>query len=344
MIKLLFNTENEDISSDEIKELLGFTDADISFKNLLSDFITSTKEVTKIIGKEVYEYVYDKYESGVDEGVFLYDLQDFDSFLVRQTRYPIAIKAYSLFAPTNDLTHTNDGRTVRSGENTKSPWQWQIDEDNKAQQKRFYKAIDHLIELLDDSMPEVYEDLSTEEKAETVYHKWINSDSYKRIKSLLLNSVDDFNQAFVIESSLLLLMLSPGIEECERVEILSRIGAEKLASLKEAAPTDDEDIELLRLIKRACAYYSLAWAIPRLSVTIFPEGVLQYQISDRQSTVSKKPAIANEHEMARQAFAISAQNALTAIEDLLKPPVVAPDVPTPIDLPRCQTDKGFSIS
>lgn len=344
-MKLLFNIQDKETSSDEIKAHLGYVDADLSFKNLMPDIITSTNDVKKLIGKEVYDLVHQHYTDGLVEGVYEYDYEEYKDLILRGTRYPILVKAYSLFAPTNDLSHSNDGRTVRGGENTKAPWQWQIDEDNKAQEKRYYRALDDLIALLDDSKPEGYDALPEEEQKATLYYKWTNSEAYKLEKSLFINNVDEFNKIFHIESRLLLIKLSNGMSECERKEILPRIGKEKFTALKTSPATEPVDIELMVLIKEACAFYSLAWAIPRMSVTIFPEGVLQYQVSDRTTTQAKKPALLNEHELARQAFADSANSRLIDIENLLKP-IPEPTTTEPIQVlkPVCSTDKGFSAT
>lgn len=344
-MKLLFNIQDKETSSDEIKAHLGYVDADLSFKNLMPDIITSTNDVKKLIGKEVYDLVHQHYTDGLADGVYEYDYEEYKDLILRGTRYPILVKAYSLFAPTNDLSHSNDGRTVRGGENTKAPWQWQIDEDNKAQEKRYYRALDDLIQLLDESKPEGYDDLQTVEQEETIYYKWINSDAYKLSKSLFVNTVDEFNAIFHIESRLLLMKLSSGMSECEIKEILPRIGQEKFDLLKSTPPSEAIDKKLLTLIKEATVFYSLAWAIPRMSVTIFPEGVLQYQTSDRTTTQAKKPALLNEHELARQAFADSANSRLIDIENLLKP-IPEPTTTEPIQVlkPVCSTDKGFSAT
>ncbi|WP_445458435.1 DUF6712 family protein [Flavobacterium sp. HNIBRBA15423] len=342
-MKILFNLTDPEISSDELKELLGYVDADISFKNLLPDIITATKDVKKLISTEVYNYAFESYTTGLVEGVYTNNFDSVDSNIVRSIRYPIAVNAYRLFAPTNDLSHSNDGRTTRGGENTKVPWQWQIDNDNKAQEQRYYRALDDLIDLLDDSMPDDYESLTEEQQQATVYYKWINSTSYKAVKNSLLNNVDDFNNFFQIESRLLLMKITPGIIECERREIIPRIGKDKYIILKDT-PTEAIDIELLNLVKMACACYSLAWAIPRLSVSIFPEGILQYQVSDRQSTISKKPALLNEHELARQAFSETLKQTLIEIENLVAPvPEVVEPAPEPTPIINCD-DKFFSAT
>lgn len=343
-MKLLFNIENESISQKEFKKLLGYVDAAISFENMLPDIITATNEVKKIISNEVYNYLQEKYNAALEQGVYTDDYTDSDSNLIRSTRYPIAIKAYSLFAPTNDLSHTGDGRRMRTSDKEKMPFQWMVDEDNKQQEKRFYRSLDDLIDLLDESKPEDYDALPEEEKKATIYYKWINSITYKETKSNFVNTVHLFNKHFRIESRLLLMMLSSGLEECERREILPRIGKEKFKSLKEAEPTEDTDIELLHLIRKATCFYALAWAIPRMSISIFPEGVLQYQVSDRTTTNAKKPALLNETEYALQAFSSSTSNALIDIENLLKPVQEPSTEPINIIPQSNPCDKGFSAT
>lgn len=344
-MKLLFNITNEEISADEIKEALGYTDADLSFKNLLPDINSATTLVRKVISREVYMHIYDFYKDNLeDDGTYVYDYEDMESNILRQTRYPILVKAYSLFAPSNDLSHSNEGRRARTSENEKLPWQWQIDADNKEQEKRFYRAMDDLIDLLDESIPEGYEAMTDEDKQDTIYYKWINSAAYKELKSLFVNSLDKFNKVFTIESSLLLHKLASGLQECEEFEILSRIGKEKFDQLKSSEPIENpKDIELLKLIHTACVFYSLAWAIPKMSVTIFPEGVLQYQVSDRSNTIAKKPAIGNEHEYAAQSFAKSCEMSLKLIEELVKPEPEPMAEPTPFFTPADSCDKGVSL-
>lgn len=348
-MKLLFNTEDKDISSDEIKEHLGYVDADLSFKNLIPDIISSTRDIIKIIGKDIYNHAITIYEDNLSDGVLEYDLDDEELNFLRSIRYSILVQAYRLFAPSNDLAHTSDGRSARVGENNKQAWEWQIEKDNKAQEKRYYRSLDDLINLLDNSKPEGYDDLVNEDKEQTLYYKWINSNNYKELKKNFLNNLDDFNKAFVIESGLLLLKLTPAIEECERTQIIPRMSAEKYTFLKSGGNLSQQDNTIIDLIKKAEAFYAIAWAIPRMSIQLFPEGVLQFQISDRMTMNAAKPAMLNEHELAKQAFTLSYQNTILEIEKLLAPePVVLPIGETPViknDFDDYDSgDKHFSIS
>ena len=144
----------------------------------------------------------------------------------------------------------------------------------------------------------------------------------------MIRTVADFDKVFPINSRLLLIKLAPGISDCEQYEIRPRVGDEKLTALRtklksNTALTDATDIELIRLIRKASVAYSFAWAMPRLSVQLYPEGVLQHITSDRATTRGAKPALKNETQEARQAWETDCKRALIEIEKLLEPtPVI----------------------
>lgn len=326
-MKLLFD---ENTASSELKELLGFLDADFDFPNIKPDIITATREVIALVGKEVYEKAVLAYyeeeiepeeesedeteleEESEEETEFeeevepkVYDIKDF----LFAIRYPIAVNAYRLYAPSNDLSHTNNGRKMRMDDHEKNAFEWMIDRDNEAQEKRYYRALDDLLSFLEENeVPE-----------------WLNSENYKKAKLLLVSSTKDFDSVFPIESRLLYQKLVPGLLQCQHYEILPRISKEKLQEMQEI-PLSEENEELHRHIKEAMVYYAMAWAFPRYSVTLFPEGVLQYYKSDRATTQVKKPALMKEPEWVAQSFTSDAQKAFREIERLMTPaPEVNPD-------------------
>lgn len=301
---LLFNTIGTQGNS-ELKELLGFIDADLKFKNIIPDIITATNSIKKIIGNEVYNFALAKY---------IEQSNDFKS-LIYAIRYPISIDAYRLYAPNNDISHTNNGRKMRQDDGEKLPFEWMIDRDNTALEKRYYRAVDDLIIFLDDADGEVKE-------------KWRSSKEFKKSNKLFIRTVDEFDEFFPINSRLLLLKLGPGINECENFEIVPRIGIEKFKFLKtkqnESIDFTNVELELVRLIKQACVSHALAWAMPRLSVNLFPDGVLQHVTSDRATTRGEVPAVKSEVEAARQAFQRDAEKYFKLIENFVAPAPIIP--------------------
>lgn len=317
-MKLLFTTTGT-TGHTELKSLLGFINADLKLDNLIPDLITATYDVIDLVGKEVYDKAVKAYgeETISDENkAFLFAI-----------RYPIAINAYRLFAPSNDIAHTNNGRKTNQDEHQKQPFQWMIDEDNAALEKRYYRALDDLIRFLDNSKLEVNEDNS-------LYSTWISSSSFQSTHDLFIRTTADFDKYFPLKSKLLLLKLAPGISDCEEYEIRPRIGQEKITALKkvlkENTPIDDEkDKELIRLIQKASVAYSFAWAMPRLSVQLYPEGVLQHAISNTATTRGAKPAMKSEIQEAAQAWKLDYERVLTEIENAIAPPKIVQEVALP---------------
>lgn len=308
-MKILFTTTGT-TGNTELKELLGFIDADLKLKNLIPDIITATNDVIDLVGIEVYNKAIEAYNEGT--------IAEEDKDLIYSVRYPIAVNAYRLHAPSNDLAHTNNGRKMRQDDKEKLPFQWMIDNDNAALEKRYYRALDDLIKFLDRSKAEV-------ETATTLYSIWTASDAYKATHNLFIRTVKDFDEIFPINSRLLLIKLAPGISDCEQYEIRPRVSVEKITALKLALkentpPTDATDIELIRLIRKASVAYSFAWAMPRLSVQLYPEGVLQHVTSDKATTRGAKPSMKNETQEAAQAWRLDFDRAIKAIEKLLEPP------------------------
>lgn len=311
-MKLLFQTTGT-AGNTELKELLGFIDADLKLKNLLPDIVTATNDVIDLVGIEVYKKALEAYNDA--------NIADEHKDFIYAIRYPIAVNAYRLHAPSNDLAHTNNGRKMRQDDGEKQAFQWMIDSDNAALEKRYYRALDDLIKFLDRSKVET-------ENAQTLYTIWTNSEAFKATHELMIRTVKEFDTVFPINSRLLLLKLAPGISDCEQYEIRPRVGDEKLTTLRTKLKsntdlTDATDIELIRLIRKASVAYSFAWAMPRLSVQLYPEGVLQHVTSDRATTRGAKPALKNETQEARQAWETDYKRALIEIEKLLEPaPVI----------------------
>lgn len=315
-MKLLFNTTPNDkgisvIGNKELKGLLGFIDADLNIMNLIPDLTTATNDVIDLVGIEVYNKavaLYNEGETAEEDKPFIYSI-----------RYPIAVNAYLLYSPSNDLAHTNNGRKMRQDENEKNAFQWMIDADNAALEKRYYRGLDDCMKFLDRSK-------ITTETPTSLYTIWTNSVAFKATHNLFIRTVADFDKVFPIKSRLLLIKLAPGISDCEQYEIRPRVSVEKINALKLAlksstAITDANDLELIRLIQKASVAYSFAWAMPRLSVQLYPQGVLQHVTSDMATTQGAKPTLKNETQEARLAWELDYKRIFIEIEKLLEPPL-----------------------
>lgn len=300
-MELLFSSE---IGQKELSELLGFLDVDIKYAKLKSKLISASNDVISVIGKEMYAAAVTEYKKADDDAGKNEDL-------IFSVRYPIAIQAYRKFAPHNDLSHTNKGRINRVEENEKTPFEWMIHLDNIALERSYYEALDDLIKYLDENID-----------------AWKETDAFKKTHNLFIRTADQFDDIFPIGNSrLLMLKLAPGIRKAEDNEIKPRIGKELFEVMKQQLKDNSEDIneELLLKIREACVFYSMAWAMQRMSVQLFPEGVLQGFVSDRMTINSRKPSEKNDAAATAQFFTYDADSLLLKIEDMIAA-INAPDV------------------
>jgi len=303
---LLFN--KADNGNQEVKELLGFTDADLKYLDLESEIISATNEVIALIEQTTYDTAVTAYAVAAPSATQL--------ALIHAVRYPILVQAYRQLIPSYDLRHTTSGRKNAGETHEKAPFEWQLDRDNKAHERRYYRALDDMIHYLD--------------AKSTV---WKATDTYKATFNLFIRTTKQFDDNFPIGNSrLLLLKLAPGIKKAQRRDIKPRIGQElhdnMIKDLRGETPTGFTlDKELLDRIREALVYKAMAWAIPRYSLQLFPEGTLQAYTSDRMSTKGQKPPEKSETPATAQLFNQDAQEVYTEIEEM----ITILNAPEPID-------------
>lgn len=293
-MKLIFE-KSEGIFGKELKEAIGFIDADFKFRKMRQDIRSATKELIDIIGQPTYDHIETEYQKEDDD-------QGKDKTLIEMAQAAIGLQAYRYFAPANDLAHTPNGRKMRNSEDEANPFPWMVDKNDDENQRRAFRAIDDLIAYLDENVA-----------------SWKTSDAYKETHKHFIRSTKEFDQFYSINSRLLLMKLAPGIDMTEKSDIASRLGIELYNSLKEKrknnTPLNPNEENLILLIQKACAYSSLAWGLPRLQMTLFPEGILFAYRSDRSTTNARKPSEQMHVDSMAQKFSQDADRALKEIEE-----------------------------
>ncbi|MGI0106745.1 DUF6712 family protein [Salinimicrobium sp. WS361] len=305
-MKLLFTD-----GKGEPRELLGFLDADIEINKIKSQLFTATREIISIIGQPAYDYFYSLYAKPQVEGEET-PLTEDEAYLLYNARYAIMLDAVRHYAPSGDVNFTTNGRKMRNENNQTAAWEWMINRSDEALEKDYYRAVDALLAVLDELDPTV----KTEGEV-----KWKATDAYLESHRLYVRSTSDFDQYFPINSRLLLLKLQPGLSQCERLHIVPRIGKTRDAALKTALKSNSEeglDKDLLELIKEACVFFALAWAVRRLRVSLLPEGILQRYSGERVNSKNTKVPEKMEAELTAQSFEGDAEKVLQAIESHIK--------------------------
>lgn len=258
-MKLLFNKANA--GQAEVKALLGFMDADIKYKNLETDIELNTPYLIEFISEPVYEKIAVFYETD-QTGNGAEQLKP----ILKAAQLYILLKAYLDYAANGDIIHSNNGRKIHFGSDQKTPWDWQIMADNASLERRAYKSLDAIIDLL----------------TAAGYNEWKDSDQFKASKSLFLPTTNEFHKIYPINhSGQLYYRLVPFMADIEQEIILSILGEEKFLQLKAETPSPtSNDGQLLLYAKKITAYRVIerAWRI-------LPEEMLgekvNYKISDK---------------------------------------------------------------
>jgi len=292
-MKLLFKQDAE--FSAQFKEILGFVDADFRYINVKAKLLTATQEFIDLIGDAVYNEIVASYEANTTT-------QLHKVFLAQSA---IALNAYRMLAPNNDLVHSNNGRASRKTDKQVAAFEWMLDRSDKQLERDYYKALDLVLEFLEI------------EKSTT----WLASPKRLRQNQYFVNTTKDFEEYFPIQSRLLLLKLQPGIRKAERDEILSVLGVSKFDTYKTlilagngiTAPL----LPMYKLIQEALVYYAIAWGMSHLSVQLLPEGTLQKYASEQKNTLSSKVPEQLQTQLAEERFLADANRIMKTVQNML---------------------------
>ena len=281
---MLFNKNNTGI--DEAKSLIPFIYANLPFDNLKIDIDLSESDITKLIGKDVYKlannfYHSDNYQAPDDSGSSssLIANNELLTKLVHKIQLPVILHAFKSYSKNTLLSHSDKGPQIIVTETEKPAFEWQINYDNEAMLQKEYKALDDLIEFLDENIDLIEE--------------WKNSEAYKESKSLFINSAKEFNDIYPINNSRrLFITIIPFIKEVERKFILPALTKTVFDELKQSIISESSTIDddLLYYVKIPIVLLTMSISIKRLSVELLPDGVFQNNLDYNNSLKGKTPA------------------------------------------------------
>lgn len=292
---MIFN--KSDNGAQEFKSLIGFIYASLNFNSLKSFVKLAAAEVKKVIGPEIYTLAEDHYLSddfGSNQDSFL-ALNE----LVERVQLPIALLAYRKFAPGNDLSHSDSGRRMTVNDTEKQAFEWMIDKDDANLVKLYNDAFELLLSFLDEQLivPEG-------EEINDIGEAWNNSDAFKSVKSVIVNSVAAFESVIPINSSRrLYLLLLPYIRKAERDLISPMITRTRYDAMIEAlrdGDMSDDQLNIQRLATPPVAMKAMAQALKLIPVESLPDAFALRFAADKRSDIATDDRLAAaqilEHE------------------------------------------------
>ncbi len=308
---MIFNKNNK--GAEELKAILGFIYKSNSFANMISFIGFAQRDIRKVIGDGVFDfaqahYLSDHYRlSTPDQGHPEYTVLD---DLVESIQLPVALHAYRRYAPNNDLTHSDSGRSIVVTETEKPAFEWMIDKSDKSLLDLAHEATDILLEFL-----EKYLDYKVTGSQDPLI-PWGTSKEFEASRKLFITR-DEFNNEFFIDGSRrVFLAISPSIRKVQENEILSCLGKEKYDEIAEQILDGDltpSNIALLSLIRPALVFISLSRSVISLSVEILPNGIFSNFITGTIN--SKNAAAASQRIEISKALMQQGRQELTALQE-----------------------------
>lgn len=254
------------------------------------EFVESTV-LLPIIGEKLFTEIQDAVKENTNDDDLL--------SLIDKCRKVIGPFTAYYFIPKAEVALTDGGATRTESNNTKTAFAYQVTNARAQRLLEGESNIELLLKYLNDHS--------------TNFSNWSDSDEYKEYQSLFIKTGTDFSslykthQPFRNFSAIRFKMV-----DVEMLTIRPYITTSLFDSLKEKDQQKDsewsaEEKLLLFYIKKSIAYYSIAAAIPHLSIRIDQNGLSV--VSDNSVTINKDSEIRKDADPNKISMLINSCNA-----------------------------------
>ena len=260
---MLFNLD--DRGPQELQQLTGIYLASNDFSVIASELADATNAVAALVGDAVITAAEEGYSYG-------------DEFpLTFAVRKAIAVLAVSRYTRNNLITHGDHGAEVVADQNEKVPFEWMVDRDQQAQQERWYRSMDALYKVLED----------TEEAS------WMESDIRKRYKASIVRSLSEFERVYPVDGSYYVYYMLQSLVIEAQPKIRRMIGAEVWDAMVGDSPQELHKA-LLPLCQRYAILSALITAVRRWNLEVFPIAIARRFAPTYQGNRSSRVALKEE--------------------------------------------------
>lgn len=285
---MLFNKKNN--GSQELQQLTGTFSASSSYSIIESEVDDAIRSVAGLVGWDVVRAADQLYQSGTTDG------------LVAAVRLPVAILAVSRHSRNNLVSHDATGSKVKADANEKMPWEWMIDRDERAQQERYYRALDALYEYLTNADPPM--------------EAWSGSDAYNRQAASIVRTLDEMEAVYPVDGSYYVYYLLQSLVVESQRRLKKMIGDEKWEQIT-GPDVPAEDVDLLHACQRWAVLSALVKAARRWSLEVFPLSIARRFCPSYQGGRSSQAATREEMDAYVAALEGQIEEARGEIAELL---------------------------
>ncbi len=231
---MLFNKDNN--GSAEIQAITGIFSASSDYSVISPEVDDAERSVRHCVGDAVVDAAAADYEAGVDNP------------LVAKVQLPVAVLAMLRFSRLTLVSHDERGSKIRTDNDEQIPYAWMVDRDERAQQERYYRAMDALYQYLSSSGNEDFQTFRATQG-----------------ESSIVRTLDEFERVYPIDGSYYVYYMLQNLIVEAQPRVRKLVGEDKWSHI-----TDDDNWELLALCRRYLVLSSVVTAVERWSVTAFP--------------------------------------------------------------------------
>lgn len=288
-------------NKDEIKKYAGITDS-TNVGSMMPDIVdVEENKILPILGATLYNSLSAAY---VANSITANSLEDKLLKKIQKALVNIALEQYSSLA---QLDFSDSGIRQIEDQTFKSPKQWQIDDLRDYFFMKGYRAIDELLEFLEEN--------------KATFTTWVSdSKAYTINKKFIVSDTKSFQQFYDIKDSrLTFIALQPTMRIIEMMNIMPNISPALFTRIKNqiASNAITSDIQnILELLQLAITQFTIERAIDTKIIDLSKDGV--YSRNYRANTDNareKMKADISDRELAKKSCL---QTAELAMENLRK--------------------------
>ena len=290
----------------ELELLTGLWYASSPFRLIEGEIVQAEREVRGLVGSALFERAAAVYQSGGGEGepappwrgeAGASAWESYYAMLTDALRLPVALLAIARYSRQTDISHEATGRKAKMDDNERSPFQWQIDRDDRELRERYYRSLDALYELL-------------EEGADP---DWERARELQGFGESIVRDIRQLEAVYPVDGSrYVFYRLLPLVIERQRSDLEPRCGG-KWADI--AAGTAPERV--LALARRAAVLGAVITAARRWSLEVFPLEIARRFSPTYQGDRANKAALIEEIDWHAGLLDRERKDALDALAELL---------------------------
>lgn len=231
---MLFNKDNN--GSAEIQAITGTFSASSDFSVISPEVEDAERTVRHCVGDAVVAAAEKAYQEGAD------------SSLVAKVQLPVAVLAMLRLSRLTLVSHDERGSKIRTDNDEQIPYAWMVDRDERAQQERYYRAMDALYQYLNESGNEDFQKFRASQG-----------------DSSIIRTIDEFERVYPIDGSYYVYYMLQNLIVEEQPRVRKLIGEDRWSHIM-----DDDSWELLALCRRYLVLSAVVVAVERWSVVAFP--------------------------------------------------------------------------